>query len=346
MDSKIKIFLIVFMMIPLISCGQSKVKKIETESTFANEGDYNNLNNHLLFASIDINLVTKSINDVSIRIKDLTTGKESIIVSNLYLSSPAFGWIDSSHVFYETSESIGEPKAFGSWQGYLIKYNIYTQQKDTLPSSWYSSDNYVRNFYTSPGRLFYTVSYKGEEKGYWMVYFFDTGVSQVMKEQNQSTDFDILTYQYLPESDEIIYVKGNKSYTKYEFIRFSVSTGEEKTIKAISSDNSIMSSTIDSSNFYYLERITSENLEGVSDLKNSNYVINSIDINTGVIKQVHSFEKGIEVSKIDLYERGKLLVSIQGRIEENEVEKTFNLPEGGDITIGLNPVSYLYILEI
>ena len=93
MDNKIKIYILVFMMTPFISCGQSKVKKIETESTFANEGDYNNLNHHILFAAIDINSVTKSINDVSIRIKDLKTGKESIIVSNLYLSSPAFGWI-------------------------------------------------------------------------------------------------------------------------------------------------------------------------------------------------------------------------------------------------------------
>ncbi len=336
------------MMTPFISCGQSKVKKIETESTFANEGDYNNLNHHILFAAIDINSVTKSINDVSIRIKDLKTGKESIIVSNLYLSSPAFGWIDSSHVFYETSKSIGEPKVFGPWQGYLIKHNIYTQQKDTIPSFWHSSNNSVENFLTDNNKLFYTIVYGSEDLNYkyWKVYDFQTDRTHLIQKFNNNHSFRILTYQYLPESNEIIYVKGNKDYTKYEFVQLSVSTGEEKTIKAISSDNSIMSSTIDGSNFYYLERITFENLEGVTDLKNSNYVINSIDINTGVIKQVHSFEKGIEVSKVDLYERGKLLVSIQGRIEENEVEKTFNLPEGGDITIGLNPVSYLYIIEI
>lgn len=335
-------FLIVIM--PLFSYSQNKLSKIKTESTFANQGNYNRSNHHILFVGINVDTITKSFDEVSIRVKDMISGKETIVVPNIYLSSPVFGWIDSSHVFYDTSVPIGESKVFGPWKGYLVKYNIYTQQKDTLPSSWYSSDNYVSNFYASDGKLFYTISYKGEEKAYWMEYFFNTGKELVINKQNESTDFNILTYQYLPKKDEVIYIKADRN--KHEFIRFSLSTGKEKNIRVIKSNNSIESSALDEDNFYYLERITPDNSEGMPDLKNSNYVINSININTGVIREVYSFDKGVEVSKIDLYGKGRLLLSVQGRLKENTVEKNFDLPKGGDITIGLNPTSNLYILSI
>jgi hypothetical protein len=181
---------------------------------------------------------------------------------------------------------------------------------------------------------------------HWMKYSIDANESVIIRKYKDKSDnqFRILTYQYLAKSEEIIYVKGSEN--KRDFIRLSVSDGVEQVVKTINTDNDIESSTLNDGRFYYLERETPKNTAGLPDLKNSHYVIKSFDIMKGNIKNVYSFDKGIEVSRISSYGEGKLLVSVQGKIDENSVSKSFDLPSGGIVTVGLDPTSYLYVIML
>jgi len=330
--------------IPLFSCGQNEISKIKTESTYANQGDYNELNNHILFVAIGDSLTAGSSQKASIKIRNLNNKKEKTIVPNIYLDSPAFGWLDSSHVFYEKTVVIGAERAFGPWQGYLIRHNIYTNQEDTIPSDWYSSDNYVKDFHSSHGKLFYTISYNGNKGGEWVEYSIKNKKNKIIKKYSDVHNFKVLTYQYLSESNEIIYIKGFDS--KREFIKISISKGTEEVIKTIKTDNPIESSALIAGKFYYLERESIKNNDGGLDFKSYYFVIKSLDINSGKIELIYSFEKGVEVSHISRFKEGELLVSVQGSLDIPLIGKKADLPSGGDIIIGLNPTSYLYIITL
>jgi len=328
---------------PLVSCSQNKLDKVVTESMYADQGDYNKTNSHILFVAISEDSIMSSF-EVSLKIKNTKTRKETIIIPNLYHRIPEFGWLDSSHVFYETIEPIGTQKVFGPWQGYIIKHNIFTHKKDTIPSFWYSSKNHVGNFYASESKLFYTISHKGKNGREWIEYSLKTKKNRLVKNLSDNENFNLLTYNYISKTDEIFYINGNEN--RREFIRLSLSSGEENIVKVINTNNSIESSTINGDLFYYLEREISLDKHGLPDLKNSNFVIKSMNIYSGKVKLIYLFEKGLEVSKITEYDNKNLLVSIQGEIDGLRAEKVLNLVSGGDITLEINPTSSLYILEL
>lgn len=338
--NKLNQMLVLSIFIPFQVYSQNQLDKVET-TTFANYGDYNKRNHHIIYGAIELDLDSALYANASIQIKNMKTGQETTIVANLFLSSPVFGWIDSSYVFYETTESTGDPKILGPWQGCLIKYNIFTHQKDTISNFRYSSKNYVRNLFASHGRLFYTIVYKGKNTLDWMMYLFKSGEIIPIKENVRSNNIEIITYDFILNINTIVYVRRN--HDEIEFVNFSLSTGKEEIIRTIDSDGiAIVSSTIKNNIFYYVEKKTKKN----SKLESPNYTIKALNINTGNIKPVYLFSEGVEVSNIDIYEGGKLLISAQRSIKENETIKQITLPKSGSITIGLNSTSYLYTIPI
>lgn len=344
--NKVILLLVLFIAMPLFSYCQNKMDKINTKSTFADYGFYNEQNNHILFIGIDLDTVINSFK-TSIKLKNIDNDIETVIVPDIQLSLPSFGWLDSSHVFYTTSESIGEPKIFGPWQGYFIKYNIFTQKEDTITSPWYSSDNHVDNINSSTNRLFYTIVFDPKDDVvYWNEYLIESEEIKTIKKYKNGSDnrFRILTYQYLPNSKEIIYIKENSK--RREFIKFSTIDGKEHVIKLMELGNSIEASVLKGNKLYYLERISSEN--EYPDLRNFSFVIKFIDINTKRIETVYTFEEGIEVSNISVFKKNKLLVSVQENLNEAIAEKSINIESGIpiNINVGLDVASYLFIVDV
>lgn len=331
-----------FLLLPLVSSCQERIEKVYTQSTFAALGDYNSLNDYILFAAAEVDIRSKELIGTSVRIRKMSTEEEVALRENTLL--PAIGWLDATHALLETRVSIEEQKLLGDWRGYLIRYNIFTHKQDTLPSSWYTSSNHTENFLAASNRIFYTIAYGSEEMKttYWIEYLVNTEESKVIKKYD-AENFSILSYQYLPDTDEIVYIKSKGK--KKEFIRLSLSTGSEKIIKAIVSDNGIEESTaIVKEKLYYITRELQKDNTKVTDLKNAKYSIKSLDIRTGQVSDI--YDSTVEITKVSPYKENALLLSVQGNLGEGNIQKTFDLPSGGEVSIGLDATSYLYILNL
>lgn len=342
MKKVIKFGLLV-LLTPLDCLGQEEYQKILTNSTFADFGDYNILNNNLLFVATNIDTVSKKIIETSIRAKNIYSGKEIIIERNILES--AIGWIDSSRVLIKSTVPVGVVSFFGSWQGILKSYNVFSQKIDTIPSSWFSSDNHVDNFYINSGKLFYTISIKGDSNLYWKELLISSGEIKTIKKFNNLKSNEIETLQYLPRTNEIIYIMsvyGNKK----KIILLSLSTGFEKVISIITSRNNIESSTYFENQFYYLERVAKNNKYGIPDLNNSNHIIKVLNVNSGKTKKVFEFNKGIEVTKISHFKDNQLIVSLNGNDRNIIINKTFDFISKDNIFFGFDPQSYIYKLKL
>ncbi len=333
--------ILAFLLIPLIGICQSKPERIHTQSTFATFGDFNSQNGYMLFSATDVDTISKKLIGTSVRLKNMSTEEEIIIQRNTLL--PAIGWLDSSHVLIEAVTSIGEQKVFGDWKGYLIKHNIFTHQQDTLPSSWYTSYNSVENFLTSSNKLFYSIAYGSEEMKttHWVEYLIGTGESKIIKKYDNHS-FSILTYQYTPDNDEIIYIKGKGG--KKELVSLSVSTGTERLIKTLPYQNFGESSAVINGKFYFVVRDFPKDNSNHTNWKKVSYFLKSLDLKTGLISNIYISKS--EITKVSSFQKGMILLSIQGSSSDSNVKKSFDLKAGGEVAVGLDATSYLYTLKL
>jgi len=328
------------MLFCLSSCAQDKLPAVLTDAVFANFGDYNSDNNCLLYFGIDVDEKKKEMTSSSIRVRFLETGKEIVLQNNIL--TPAIGWLDRSHVLIEASTAVGEERAFGDWKSFLIRYDVFTHQQDTLPGSWYNSSNKAENFTASNNRLFYTIAYGSEQMkiNHWIERSIVTGESRFIK-QYENGSFSILTYQYLPGTDEIIYIKARGK--EKEVIRLSLLTGEEKIVTSISFRNIEESSAIIDKKFYYIVRELPEDGLDRFDWKKVRYLLKSLDLKTGLTSEIYASKD--EITKISPYKGNALLLSIQENLIDS-VSKKFDLPSGGEVSVGLDVRSYIYELKL
>jgi hypothetical protein len=334
--------ILAFLLLPLIASCQERIEKIHTKSTFAALGDYNPLNDYTLFAASEVDVNSKELISTSVRIKNVSTEAEATVQKNTLL--PAIGWLDSSQVLLQAEISVEGHKLFGDWRGYLIRYNIFTQEQDTLPTPWYTSSNHIDNFLTASNRIFFTIAYGSEQMKttYWIEYLVNTNKSKIIK-QYKDESFSLLAYQYLLDTDEIIYIKGKGK--RKEFIKLSLATGSEKIIKVLVSEDGIEESTaIINGKFYYITREFPKDNIGIQDFRNAKYLIKSLDITTGQLS--HIYESEVEITKISPYKEGALLLSVQGNLGEGSVKKSIDFPSGDKVSIGLDFSSYLYVLNL
>lgn len=330
----------VYLTICFSSCAQDRLLTVPTDAVFSNFGDYNSSSNCFLYFGIDVNEKKKEVTRSSVRVRFLETGKEIVLQNNVL--TPAIGWLDRSHVLIEASNAVGEERVFGNWKTFLIRYDVFTHQQDTLPSSWYNSDNSAENFLASDNRLFYTIAYGSEEMktNHWIEYSVATGESRIIKKYDKSS-FSILTYQYLPSTKEIIYVKGKGK--EKEIIMLSLLTGEEKIITTIPSRNIEESSAIADEKFYYIVRELPEDGLGYLDWKKVRYLLKSLDLKTGRISEIYASKD--EITKISPYKENTLMLSIQGNLKDS-ISKIFDLPSGGEVSVGLDFKSQVYELKL
>ena len=330
-------------LIPIFSFGQKKAERIITNSVFADIGEYNTYNKSLLFVATNIDSISKKIIETSIRVKNISTGDEIILKSNVL--NPAIGWLDSCNVLIREGISIEGDKLFGTWKGILIRYNIFNNRKDTIESPWLTSENHVDNLYASEGKIFYTISFYGDNNLYLKALDVNTGKTNSIKLFKNLKSNDIVAFQYLPKTQEIIYMLAS-SEEKKEIILQSLFDEKETVIGTVTSRNNIESSAYFKDELYFLERIIEYNGDGIPNLDNSNYVIKKFNIISKETMEVFAFEKGIEVTKISPFIEGQLLVSLHTNGEKNIADKTFGFYKGGNIILGLNPESFIYILKL
>jgi hypothetical protein len=328
---------ILALLIPLTGKSQ-KVEYIRTSSTFANLGDYNPENNSVLFLAFDVDQSKEKL-ELSLRVKNVSTGKETILQQNL--SREALGWLDASHVLIDSLRAISGPKSFLEWRGFLVRYDIYTHKRDTLTSSWYNSKNHVKDFLTSSNKIFYTIAYGAEDMKirYWVEYSVNNGSSRIIK-SFAIRSFSILTYQYIDNLDEIIYVKSKGE--KKEIVRLSIASGSEATIQTIPEADAIIdTSTIIGQRFFYVCTRVPMSSRGVPDWRNAHYYIKAVDLKTGKITDVYNSKE--EITKISRYKESQILVSVHGGGKTGTVDKRVEIPAGGEITLGLDAASYLCV---
>ena len=316
--------------------------KVPTETKFANSGEYNLLNNKLLYLGIDLDDGDKAMTNVSVRMRNMMTGDDEIIQGNTFL--PSIGWIDSTRVLLEFGISEDDNFLFGDWKRYLVSYNVFTHEQDTLPSEWYTSSNLVDNFLVSNGKLFYTIAYGSEnmKNTYWIEYSINKEESRIIKKHPQNS-FSILTYQYLPNTNELAYIK-SEGKTK-TLVRLSLSTGREKLVKAISDHNDIEEpSLVVRSKFFFVERMLRRGESENGKWNSNKYFLKTIDLESGLESNVITSEN--EITGISPYKGDQILLSMEIDSRESNVEKSFDLKSGGQVKVGLDFGSHLYILNL
>ncbi len=335
------IILFIFIMFCLFSCAQEMLDKINTETLFATLGEYNSENNCLLYCGVDADIKKGMILGSSVRLKFFETGKEIILQNNTI--TPPIGWLDSSHVLLETSNSLDEMRIFGQWKSYLISYNIYNNFIDTLFTNWYSSSNSVGNLIITNKKLFYTISYGSEKmiNTYWMEYIFGSGESKIIKKYKTGS-FSIMTYQYQPETDEILYIKSVG--TKKELFKLSLLNKSEQLITNLSIKNVEETSTLTNGRFIYVERDLPNDNFGKPNWDKVKYYLKSVDLMTNKITEIYSSKN--EITKISQYNDKMLLLSIRGELGDNEIKKTYDKRFGNEVSLGFDVTSYIYLLKL
>lgn len=292
------------LLLPMTSSCQTGIDRIHTQSTFATLGDYNTKNNCILFAATLVDTVSNELINSSLRIKN-AAGDEVVLEKDILL--PAIGWLDSAYVLLEKGVPMRKPELFGKWQRVLVRYNIFTHHQDTLRCSWYTSSNHADKFLTSSNHFFYTIAYGSESRKttYWVKYLVSTRESKIIK-KFATGEFSILSYQYIPDTEEIVYIKGTGQ--KKEFIALSLSTGSEKIIKTVNSHDGIEeSSTIINGKFYFIATEIRKNDSGASILGDARYFVRSLNLRTGQVSDV--YKSKVEIAKISPYLENKLLLS-------------------------------------
>jgi hypothetical protein len=327
------------LVLPLASFSQQIVERVSTQSTFANSGYYNKKNNSILFLAVEVDQLKEEIN-AAVKVKKLATNEEVIVPQNA--SFPPIGWLDSAHVLIKSR--VSGKKSLKKWRMALIRYNISTHKQDTLPSSWYTSDNSVGELLTADNRLFYTIAYGFEDMKvtYWMEYFVNSGEDKIIKKFDGDNVL-ILTYQYVPGTNNIIYVKSENN--KKAFVRLSLSSGSETVIQTGIDDDAIdESSVVINGKLYFIVRHLPKDKSGSADWENVSYLIRSLDLETGRIRDV--YKSRVEITEVSPYHQNQLLISVKGDLTEGVVNKKFDLPAGGRVSLDLDATSYLYALNL
>ena len=231
------------------------------------------------------------------------------------------------------------------WQIFLIKYNIFTFEKDTVPLKCINSNNYVRNLHLKNENLFFTIIYNNENKTSWVKYDISTGKQQIIKEDFNNQHSKILTFHFIPNINSILYVMDSYNNDIVEFNLYSILNGKEEIISSTKIQGDIVSSAFNDSILYFLERIDYSDSTNNYEYSYSLFVINSLNIINKKITRIYTFPKGIEASNISIYSDSKLLISVQKNINLNDLRENIEL-NNSDIELNVNASSYLYIIDL
>jgi len=88
-----KLIILIFLM-PCLGYSQLQLQKIEVATKFADGGDYEPSNKNIIYVGISEEINPQTMEGISLRLKNFRTNTNSIIVPNIYLSDPYYGWLD------------------------------------------------------------------------------------------------------------------------------------------------------------------------------------------------------------------------------------------------------------
>lgn len=329
-------FIIIFFLFSLVGYSQFHLEKIELNTKFSDGGDYEPLNENLIYVGISEEINPQTIEGISLRLKNFKTNTDSVIAPNIYLSNPYYGWLDESNLYFEKNTTEDKTKLFGSSKSQLIKYNIHTHTETILPFYLLNSENFTSMLKIAGNKIYYLCIGDNSNENALYEYNLADRKTRIIKSFNRHSSQQIVTYEILSELNSMIYIL--KKENKTSFIKMDLNTLKETEIKSIAGESFIDGSAYFDHFFYYFERRKLSDEVDVND--NTVYVINSLDTDNGEIKCIEIFDAGVEITKIDMVSSNKILISMQGGAI-NPISINLNK----DMQIELSSNSNLYYLK-
>lgn len=329
-------FIMLLFLLPLIGYGQFHIQKIKVDTKFAYGGDFAATNNNLIYIGINNNINPVTMEGLSLRLRNMETNKETIIVANIFLSDPYYGWLDESHLFYEKDVSLDKFQYFGTWKSQLVKYNIHTQNETILPFDLLNSENRLSNIKIANHKIYFLNKNKVSDKYILEEYNLENLERITIKTFDAPKFNQILGFELFKDKNSIVYIEKEKNKTN--FIEINLITRKETIIKSIDGETFIDGSTSFGSFFYYFERRRNSN--DIDNFENSYYVIKSLNVNNKKLKSIKSFDKGIEISRIDMLSFNEMIISMQ-----SGTPNSIDVAITEDIQIELSSNSNLYLFK-
>ena len=328
--------IIIFFLFPLIGYSQLQLQKIEVATKFADGGDYEPSNKNIIYVAISEEINPHTMEGISLRLKNFKTNTDSVIVPNIYLSDPYYGWLDESNLYFEKNVTENKTKLFGPSQSQLVKYNIYTQTETILPFNLLNSENFTRMLKIASNKIYYLSIGDDPNENALYEYNLADRKTKIIKSFNRYGTQQIVTYEILSDLNSMIYIL--KKEDKTSFIKIDLKTLKETEIKSIARESFIDGSSYFGQFFYYFERRKLSNKVDVND--NTAYVLNSLNTENGEIKCIKKFDTGTEITKIDMVSSNEMVISMQGG-----AINPININITKDIQIELSSNSNLYYLK-
>lgn len=329
-------YIVIFFLFPFVGHSQFHLQKIELATKFADGGDYEPINKYLIYVGISDNMNTATMEGISLCLKNMETDEESTIVPDIYLSDPYYGWLDEANLYYEKKVSTDENEFFGSWKSQLIKYNVYTHKETILPFDLLNSENRLSHIKVRGNKIYFLNKDRNSGKNILEEYNIETRERKLIKTFEKSTHQQMVSFEVIDNRNSIIYIV--KEENKTDFIEIDLMTKKETIIKSIKAATFIDGSTSIGSFLYYFERKINSNK--IETFENPVYVINSLNINSGEVECIKSFNAGTEITKIDMVSFDEMIISMQSGEADS-----INIAINEDINIRLSSNSNLFLFK-
>jgi hypothetical protein len=313
-----------FVVATLFTCSQSaRLTLIETNSTYASYGYYNDTCNKLLYFGVTVDNEGKIVGS-SISVRNLDNDKEEILEKNV--TYPALGWAnDSSVLVYKV---VGDPEKSifsGGHERSLYTINIRTNEKQFI------SDVPLK---LTGSNLIIVDNVVIYQTGYGKT-------SQFFKYNLQSRETSSL-----PVLNGLEIGEGNMAYdantemlafVSFENEKYKLNLFDNKSINTLEISNNYIDQIFFDGfhqRLYYTIRLGKDQMQ----------VLKRVDLNCMEVKTIYKFTEQEEPIKVSPYRDGDLLVSLI--LNSNNLSTHEFNNENPTITVGINPSRKLFEMSI